>query len=93
MMTCMHRFNSAIQAMDTRVEHIENKMGEYASTMNELVDANGEKEDETEWIKSKLADMEDRLRRNNMKIRGILQIDSANGPAILCFNTVQFSPI
>lgn len=43
-MTCMHRFNSEIQAVESRVEHIENKMGEYASIINDLVDSNEEKE-------------------------------------------------
>lgn len=39
--------------------------------MNDLVDAHDEREGENEWIKAKLADMEDRPRRNNLKIRGI----------------------
>lgn len=46
-------------------------MGEFASTINDLVDAQEENEDEMEGIRAKMADMEDRSRRNNMKIRGI----------------------
>lgn len=76
LMNCMHRFNNKIQAVESRVEHIEHKMGEYASTINDLVDYTEEKEGDTEWIKAKLADIEDRSRRNNMKIRGSLSLFS-----------------
>lgn len=34
MMKCMHKFNSDIQAVESRVNHIEHKMEEYASTIN-----------------------------------------------------------
>lgn len=71
LMKCMHKFNNNLQAVETRVEHIEQKMGEYATTINELVDSHEEREGDTEWIKEKIADIEDRNRRNNLKIRGI----------------------
>lgn len=53
------------------MDHIESKMGEFASTINNLVDAQEWDEDEMEGIKAKMADMEDRRRRNNLKIRGV----------------------
>lgn len=71
LMDCMHKFNTSIQAVETRVKHIEQKMGEYAVTINDLVDSHEEKEGDTEWLKAKIADIEDRNRRNNLKIRGI----------------------
>lgn len=37
------------------------------------VDAQEEKDEEMDWIKAKLADLEDCSRRNNVKIRGILE--------------------
>lgn len=57
--------------MEARVDHIEHKMGECATTINDLADAHDGNEEETESIRAKMADMEERLRRNNMKIRGI----------------------
>lgn len=68
---CMHRFNRDIQVVGNRVDHIKVKLGEYADTINYLVDAFDENEGENEWIKAKLADMEDRSKSNNLKIRGI----------------------
>lgn len=57
--------------VEERVDHIEHKMGEFAATINYLVDANDGNEEEMESMRAKIADMEDRSRRNNMKIRGI----------------------
>lgn len=37
---------------------------------NELVDAHSERKEAVEWIKAKLADLQDRSRLNNLKIRG-----------------------
>lgn len=36
-----------------------------------MVDAHTTHSDELSWIKDKLSDLEDRSRRNNLKIRGI----------------------
>lgn len=57
-------------SVSSRVTHIETKMGEYTATINDLVDANDSKEDDVEVIKAKMADTEDRSRRNNV-IRAI----------------------
>lgn len=51
-------------------------MGEYASTINDLVDANESNEDDIEVIKAKMADIEDRSRMNNVKIRGSQKLTS-----------------
>lgn len=71
MMACMRKFSSELNAVGDRVDHIESKMGKYATTINDLVDAHNTAEEEQTWIKAKLADLEDRSRRNNVKIRGI----------------------
>lgn len=55
---------------DMGVHHVENKMGDFAVAHNELGDAHNEAEDVLTAIKSKLADVEDRSRRNNVKFRG-----------------------
>lgn len=46
-------------------------MGKFAMTFIEIVDSHNDREDEIYKIKAKLADLEDRSRRNNIKIRGI----------------------
>lgn len=67
----LQQFKQDIQGVGDRVSHIENKMDEFAGVFNELVDSHNDREDDIIWIKSKLADLEDRSRRNNIKIRGI----------------------
>lgn len=57
--------------MESRVDHIETKMGGGCHHINDLVDASGWKDYEMEWVKAKLADIEDRSRRNNLKLRGV----------------------
>lgn len=58
--------------MWVRVLNILNlKWGKFTTTFNNLVDAHNEREDDVEWIKAKLADLEDRSRHNNVKIHDI----------------------
>lgn len=67
----MAKFTSEIQLVGERVDHVENKMAEFAGTFNNLVDAHNAREDDIDWLKAKVADLEDRSCRNNLKIRGI----------------------
>lgn len=60
-----------VQAIGGRVDHIEQKMGEYTSSFNTLVDAHNTQSEEIVWLKNKVADLEDRSRRNSIKIRGV----------------------
>lgn len=46
-------------------------MAEFASAHSELVDAHNEIDDKLELLKSKMADLEDRSHRNNVKLRGV----------------------
>lgn len=46
---------------------MESKLNEYATTINELVDAHTDCEEDIDWIKVKLVALEDRSRRNNVK--------------------------
>lgn len=71
MIACMHKFSTELRSVSDKVTHIEHRMGEYATTINDLVDANEAKEDDIEGIKAKMADIEDRSRKNNVKIRGV----------------------
>lgn len=58
-----------LQALRDRVDRVENTMGEYS--FNSLVDAHNAHTEEITWIKDKIADLENKSRRNNIKIRGI----------------------
>lgn len=60
-----------VQALGSRVDHIEKRMGEFTSSFNTMVDAHGNHDEEIAWLKNKVADLEDRSRRKNLKIRGI----------------------
>ena len=71
MMECMRGFKADVQELGGRVDHVEQKMGEFASSFNSLVDAHNDQEDELAWLKTKVSDLEDRSRRNNVKIRGV----------------------
>lgn len=48
-------------------------MGDFAVARNKLVDAHNEDEDVLTAIKLKLADLEDRSRRNNVNFRGVAE--------------------
>lgn len=58
---------SARDDLGDRVNHMENKMGAH----NGLVSAHNHLEDEVASLTAKLADLEDRNRRNNIKLRSI----------------------
>lgn len=64
-------FKLELTAVTDRVSHVDLKVGEFASTFNELVDDHNERDDGMLWIKAKLADLEDRSRRNTVMIWGI----------------------
>lgn len=47
-------FTGEIPAIGSRVDHIENKMDEFAHTINDLVDAHDDNTDERTWIKARV---------------------------------------
>lgn len=67
----LNQQTSALDDLGERVSHVEDKMGEFSDSHNSLVDSHNRLEDELDSLKTKLADMEDRNRRNNIKFRGI----------------------
>lgn len=60
-------------AIGDRMSHAEDKMGEFANAHNKLIDAFNGTEEDILAIESKLADLEDRSRRNNVKLRGVAE--------------------
>lgn len=57
--------------MGQKVYHIEYQLGEITETVSDLVDAHDHTHKEQQWVRAKMADLEDRSRCNNVKIRGI----------------------
>lgn len=65
------QLTTEVNILGSRVNQVENAIGDMTLTVNDLVDAHEENLTENEWIKSKIADLEDRSRRNNLKLRGV----------------------
>lgn len=71
MLLCMKSFKADIGELGDRVAHVEEKIGEFAAFHNTLIDAHSDHTEEITWLRAKDADLEDRSRRNNVKIRGV----------------------
>lgn len=69
--TALSQQMSVINDLGNRIHHVEQKMGEFSGAHNGLVDAHSTLEDEVAALSAKVADIEDRSRRNNVKIRGV----------------------
>ncbi|XP_056425356.1 uncharacterized protein LOC130366998 [Hyla sarda] len=63
--------NSTIDELGGRIDHPENKMEEFSESHNILIDSHTELEEEVVMLREKIADLEDRSRRNNLKLRGV----------------------
>lgn len=55
-----HQFNTDMHVMGQRVITIERGMTECTTTVNDMIDTYKEVRDEQEWVRAKLADLEDR---------------------------------
>lgn len=60
--------NTQIELVEERTDHVERKIGEFADTINDLVDGHT---DDIKWLKDKVDDLKDRSIRNNLKLRGV----------------------
>lgn len=80
-----------VQAMGEKINHIEHTIGEYSISFNTLVDAHTEQKEEIVWLKGKIADLEDRSRRNNIKIRSIPE--SISAPQLQLYAQTLFSSL
>lgn len=58
---------TVLQHQDQRLQHVENKMSDLFTAYNDIVDACTEHEDEMQAINLKLADLQVRSRRNNIR--------------------------
>lgn len=67
----MAPLSATVQTNSDKIHYLETKMGELYSAHNDLVDAYTDQENENQRLQTKLTDLEDRSRRNNIKFRGI----------------------
>lgn len=68
-----HRMSADMGSLKNRVTNKESGMTECATTNahNYLIDTYAEVKEEKDWVRAGLADLEDRSRRNNVKLRGV----------------------
>lgn len=62
---------TVVQQQDQHLHYIENKMSDLLTAHNDTVEVCTEHEADLQAINLKLADLEDRSRRNNIKFRNI----------------------
>lgn len=68
--TALNTQRAAIDDLGECIDHAETKLAEYSIAHNTLVDAH-QLEDDMKSLAAKLADLEDRNMRNNIKLQGI----------------------
>lgn len=71
MVSLTSRFSAEVHSLGDRVHTVESSMSDMVTTINDLVEAHEENIAERHWLKAKIANLEDRSRRNNLTIRGI----------------------
>lgn len=69
--TAVSSLSLTVNQHDQAITQMDAKMGDLFSAHNDLVDGFADHEDELQIINLKLADLEDRSRRNNIKFRNI----------------------
>lgn len=67
----IRKITTDMWSLGNRVSNIETGMTECTTTMNDLIDTSDEIKEEQEWVRAKLADLEDRSRQNDVKLRGV----------------------
>ena len=67
----LNNFSIEMKGLGERVLHVENKIEKQSKTVNNLVNAYRDQMDDADWMRAKIADLEDRSRRENIKLRGV----------------------
>lgn len=65
------KLNIQSKTLEERTDHVERKMGEFVKTVIKLVDCHYEQSEDIQRLKDKVADLEDRSCRNNLKLREV----------------------
>lgn len=72
--TLTRQFTREVHSLGDRVHTLEESIGEMTTTINDLVEALDENIEEHAWLIAKIADLEDRSRKNNLELRGIPEV-------------------
>lgn len=70
MLACFQKCNP-VQDLGERVSNLEDSMGVCMESYNNMVDAHATHSEDIDWLKSKVADLEDHSRLNNPTLRDI----------------------
>lgn len=70
MVTCIQQCRAEVQEIGEHVHKAENKMSEFTTLFNVRVDYHTSQQEVIAGLQSKLADLEHRSRRNNLKYSG-----------------------
>lgn len=65
----MQQYRQEVHNLGDRVNTVESSLSKHTLSFNTRVDAHNQHSDEILWFKDKVADLEDRSRRNNLKLR------------------------
>lgn len=72
------QIHDRVDCLKGRADVLEENMYKHAKAHNELLDAHDHHASEIHHIKLKLADLENRSRRNNIKFRGVPELVKTN---------------
>lgn len=68
MLAYFNKYSVDIQELRDRVSYLEDNMSACIASYNTMVDTHNIHSEEISWLKSKVADLKDRLRHNNLKL-------------------------
>lgn len=69
MLLCVQQLK--VKELGERVDRVETSMNKFTMSFSTMVDAHSAHSKDISWLKDKVADMVDRSRQNNIKIRGV----------------------
>lgn len=72
-----------IEALGDRMDHIENRMGDYVWAHSEVADAHDDSVEDIRNIKIKMAALEDHSHQDNVRFQGIAESAPATDLAYL----------
>lgn len=64
----VHKIFAKVQDIGDKLDHVENKVEELTNMFNTIIDAHRDQRDDIAWLKNKIADLEEKSCRNNLKI-------------------------
>lgn len=85
------KFSAEVSSLGERVNLVENAVNNITTTVNNLVDANDDGIEERQWLRAKIADLEDRSRQNNLVARHT-KVSAVSRAKTICYGPVPYTP-